>query len=174
MARQPFQVFGMDCWGTSDLVDVLSLISDEAEAEEFMEAYTAVCGEDTAVYNLRYLLAQTTIDRDEAERLADVFMVELPGKNVVLSPRHTFGSSSYGVDPEKQAPDYSHPMWNESQHNAPRVSGKIPVFNSGNPDLTNELHEMRRGTKPVKKAASKKPMKRRMISESDLDSGLLG
>lgn len=97
MARKPFIVFEEPCWVMPDLVTILSLISTEEEAEEFLTAYNAVCGDEVADHNLRYMLRLIAVggDVESAEWLADLFMVEVPERE--LQPLHTFGTTSYGI-----------------------------------------------------------------------------
>lgn len=104
MHREPFIWNGIEHWTGADLMETVLLISDEDEAADFMEAYTAACDdEDHAIHNLRYMLDILAHDSDnddartEAEQQAELFMVELPAKDETLAPRNWWTNSSCGV-----------------------------------------------------------------------------
>lgn len=93
--RKPFIWNEIEHWTGADLIETVQLI-DEDDAESFMSAYAAVCGDEShAEHNLRWIM--TLVDRETAEALSELFMVELPGEDEVISPRQWWNESSLGV-----------------------------------------------------------------------------
>lgn len=139
--RKPFVALEIEHWVMGDLFTTLEIIANPREAEEFAEAYEAVCGEENATHNLRYMLRIISVqDSTEAQRVADLFMVEVPDRE--LEPRQTFGNTSYGIG------EISKPK------------PKLPLFESGKPELSEQISEMFDGSKK-----SSKKLKRVAISE---------
>lgn len=148
--RIAFVVFESEHWTMPDLIDTLQLLTDDEEASTFLSAYEAVCGTETAEHNLRYMfgLIERT-DQHEALRLSELFMLAVPGKAEVLSPRHTFGMSSFGVIENKPLPSYDKP--------GPR-GHEIMVGV--------DIAEMPIRSVATRKAMKKKPMKRAMLDSA--------
>ena len=93
--RKPFDFNGVELWTGADLIECVQLL-DEDEAEPFLTAYAAVCDDEShAEHNLRYIMTLT--DRETAEALSELFMVECPAPDEVVSPRQWFSESSLGV-----------------------------------------------------------------------------
>jgi hypothetical protein len=161
MKRTAFVYGGVEHWTMPDLVETIQLVG-ESEAADFMEAYAAVCGEETATHNLRYMLdILSRKDRETALALADVFMVELPGEHEVLAPRHTFGMSSYGVVLDKPLPDYR-----ERSHRKPSA----PTLYMGAPEsapVTRKPTQERTGRHAT--ASNNKPSKATKRVEFDAE-----
>lgn len=104
--RTPFIWNEIEHWVLPDVMDTIQLVSDE-EAADFMEAYSAVCGEQVAEHNIRYMLdILARRDRATAEEVSAVFMLAIPEPNETLIPLHTFGMSSYGVIEGKPVPEF--------------------------------------------------------------------
>lgn len=84
-------------WTGNELIETLQLVSDEDEASSFMETYTAACDDEShAEHNLRYIFS--LIDSDEAERLSELFMVDVPDPDDdPIEPRQWWANSSMGV-----------------------------------------------------------------------------
>lgn len=104
MSRTAFVWDGIEHWTGADLMDTIRLISSDDEAASFMEAYTAACDdEEHAVANLRYMLEIIAHDSDnddseqDAQELADLFMVDIPASNEVIYPRNWWSNSSCGI-----------------------------------------------------------------------------
>lgn len=107
--RKSWEWNGIEHWTGADLIETLSLISEQDEADSFMLAYGDLWDDvDDAIESLRYFIQIVTYDPDdspeqalkrEAEYLdiAVLLGVQLPSKDEVISPRHTFGNSSLGV-----------------------------------------------------------------------------
>jgi len=95
--RKPFIWNEIEMWTGRNLIETVQLL-DEDDVESFMTAYVAVCGsERLAEHNLRYIMTLSFIDRETAEALSELFMIECPGPDEVLQPRHWFGNSSLGI-----------------------------------------------------------------------------
>lgn len=112
MRRAPFTFQGIDMWTGVDLMETLSLISEQDEADEFMEAYAALFADsDDAIESVRYYLQIVGYDPDDDDgeiladykRVADLLGVDFPSAAEVISPQHTFGNSSLGVKVEAEA-----------------------------------------------------------------------
>lgn len=106
MAREPFVFQGTECWTGVDLMELLSLISDQDEADEFMVEYSKLFENDEqAIQSVRYYLQIVAYDPDdddgeiraEMQRVAKMLDVEFPSAAEIIGPQHTFGSSSFGV-----------------------------------------------------------------------------
>lgn len=93
--RKPFIWNEIEHWTGQDLIETVQLL-DEADAEDFMSAYSAVCEDEAhAEHNLRWIM--TLVDRETAEALSELFMVECPEPDEVVSPRQWFKGSSLGL-----------------------------------------------------------------------------
>jgi hypothetical protein len=108
MAREPFVWNEIEHWTLADLMETLNLIESDEEAESFFDEFSHACGSDEiATHNIRYILDIIARDDDdqndtlssaeEAERIAELFQVDLPSETEVLSPLQTFGNSSCGL-----------------------------------------------------------------------------
>lgn len=91
--RNPFIWNGIKHWTGSDLIETIQLL-DDSDAEDFMAAYSAACDDEShAEHNLRYIMA--LVDRETAEALSELFMVDEP--RGVVEPRQWWANSSLGV-----------------------------------------------------------------------------
>lgn len=104
--RMPFVFQEVEMWTGIDLMETLSLISDQEEADAFMTAYAALFEDDEhAVQSVRYFIQIIGYDPDdedgeilaEMKRIASMLDVEFPSAAETISPQHTFGNSSLGV-----------------------------------------------------------------------------
>jgi hypothetical protein len=104
--REPFVFQGIEMWTGVDLMEALTLISDQDEADDFMVAYADLFDEpEHAIQSVRYYLQIIGYDPDdedgeiraEMKRIAEMLDVEFPSAAEVIEPQHTFGKSSYGV-----------------------------------------------------------------------------
>ena len=102
--RNPFTWQEVEHWTGADLMETLQLLTEQSEADDFISAYAEACAddEDHAEHNVRYMLdvLARNGEKDEAERLAELFGVELPQASEILSPRQWFTNSSLGVKVE--------------------------------------------------------------------------
>ena len=90
--RNPFIWNEIEMWTGADLIETVQLL-DEDDAEGFMEAYSEAC--EDAEHNLRYIMTLT--DRETAEALSELFMIECPESDEVVEPRQWWNDSSLGV-----------------------------------------------------------------------------
>jgi hypothetical protein len=88
MTRQAFVWEEVEMWTVPDVVEVLSLIMDQDEADSFMEAYDAV--QDESEHMVGYLVGLT--DEEDRDRLRALFGVE-----ETIQPLQLFNNSSLGV-----------------------------------------------------------------------------
>lgn len=104
--RVPFVWNEIEHWTGGDLMDTLSLISTQEEADSFMEAYGDLFTDsDDAIESVRYFIQIVAYDPDdddgsilaEYKEQAKLLGVDFPTPTEVISPRHTFGNSSLGV-----------------------------------------------------------------------------
>lgn len=107
--RAPFIWNEIEMWVLGEIMETIMLIDDSDEAADFFEAYAAVCkgGEETATYNLRYVVQIVATDdegeggEEEAKRIAEMFELDYPEPSEVIAPIHTFGGTSMGI-PENE------------------------------------------------------------------------
>jgi hypothetical protein len=106
MARAPFIFQEVECWTGVDVMELLTLISDQDEADAFMTAYSALfANDDDAIRSVRYYLQIVGYDPDdddgeilaEMKRISSMLDVDFPSAAETIEPQHTFGNSSYGV-----------------------------------------------------------------------------
>lgn len=104
MAREAFTWQDIDHWTLGDLMDTLRLIDTQELADDFMEVYADACKDaDHALHNVRYMCDIISRDDDdddapdEAKRIADLFDVELPADDEVISPMQAWKGSSLGM-----------------------------------------------------------------------------
>ena len=91
MAREAFVWDGIEHWTGVDLMTTVALISDRAEAESFMDAYTEVCDDrEHAESNIIYICSLID-DGEDTLGLFDLLGRPVPG------PRQWFTNSSVGV-----------------------------------------------------------------------------
>lgn len=112
MPRAPFVFQDVEMWSGVDLMETLSLISDQDEADEFMVSYSALFDDDEhAIQSIRYFLKIIGYDPDdddgeilaEMKRIAEMLDVDFPSASETIAPQHTFGNSSYGMKVEVAA-----------------------------------------------------------------------
>jgi hypothetical protein len=106
MSRAPFVFQEVEIWTGVDLMETLSLISEQSEADEFMVAYSELFEDDeNAIQSVRYYVQVIAYDpdddegeiREEMQRICKMLDVDFPSASEIISPQHTFGNSSYGV-----------------------------------------------------------------------------
>lgn len=102
--RKPFVWNEIEHSTGLDLMETIQLISEQDEADSFMEAYAEVCDdEDHAIQNVRYMLEIIGSDDDDpdaektAAELGELFGVEPTQPGEVISPMQWWSNSSYGV-----------------------------------------------------------------------------
>lgn len=104
--RQPFVFQGTELYTGVELMELLSLISDQDEADEFMVEYSQLFENDEqAIQSVRYFIQIIAYDpddedgeiRSEMQRVAKMLDVDFPSAAEIIGPQHTFGSSSFGV-----------------------------------------------------------------------------
>lgn len=96
----------MEHWTGEDLMETLSLVSTQGEADNFMEAYGALWSEpDDAIESLRYWIQLVAYDPDDDDgeierdclRICVLLGIQLPSRDEVISPMQTWGDTSLGV-----------------------------------------------------------------------------
>lgn len=106
MPRSPFMFQEVEHWTGIDLMETLSLISDQDEADAFMVAYSELfTNDDQAIQSVRYFIQILAYDPDdddgeirtEMQRIASMLDVDFPSHSETIAPQHTFGRSSYGI-----------------------------------------------------------------------------
>lgn len=114
MSREPFIWNEIEHWTLADLMETLYLIESDEDAESFFTEFSGAIsgngkfnaeGDEIATHNIRYILDIISRDdeedgdggQEEAERIAELFQVDLPSESEVLSPLQTFGNSSCGL-----------------------------------------------------------------------------
>lgn len=106
MARSPFIFQEIEHWSGVDLMDTLSLISDQDTADEFLSAYGDLFDDpDNAIQSIRYFIQIIGHDpddedgsiREEMQRISTMLGVDFPSAAEIIPPQHTFGNSSFGV-----------------------------------------------------------------------------
>lgn len=104
--RQPWVWNEIEHWTGPDLAETIQLVSEQAEADDFIEAYAEACEDDEhALHNIRYILSvMISADEDELQRIADLFGVDPPIKGEVISPRQWWKDSSCGIKVERNVP----------------------------------------------------------------------
>ena len=101
--RAPFVFQGEEHWTGGDLLETILLLDGDEEAEEFFEAYVAVCDDEAhATHNIGYLIALIRADdegdggEEEANRLVELFEISDEGK-MAEAKVHWFKKSSLGI-----------------------------------------------------------------------------
>ncbi len=93
--RKPFTWNEIEHWTGADLIETVQLL-DGADVEGFMSAYSAASGSESAAeHNIRYMMTLT--DRETADALSELFMLDAPADDETISPRQWFAGSSLGV-----------------------------------------------------------------------------
>lgn len=96
---------GIEHWTGGDLMETLALISEQEEADSFMEAYGELFEDgDDAIECIRYFIQIVGYDpddengelHDECVSVCELLGIDMPDKDEVISPRQTFGSWSLG------------------------------------------------------------------------------
>jgi hypothetical protein len=91
-------------WTLPDIVETICLIDDQDEADDFMEAYAAVCvDDDHALHNVGYIADLLMSDDEDEEsqefgkRILELFDVERQ-----ITPVQVFKNSSLGVKSDRE------------------------------------------------------------------------
>lgn len=99
MPRAPFIWQDCEHWTLLDIISTIQLIESQEDADDFIEAYAAVCvDEDHALHNIGYIVdilmshEEDEDDQKEGERLMKLFDVERQ-----IMPVQVFRNSSLGV-----------------------------------------------------------------------------
>lgn len=102
--REPWVWNEIEHWTGADLMETLALISEQEEADSFMEAYAELWDDsDDALESLRYWLQLVGYDQDgdelleDCKQVAELLGLEMPTREEVISPRQNFGKWSLGV-----------------------------------------------------------------------------
>jgi len=91
--RVPFVFQDIEHWTLPDLIETVRLIDGQQEADNFIQAYAEIAGEDNARRNLGYIARLISDeDPDGANTIKALFGVEFE-----ITPRHAFGATSYGI-----------------------------------------------------------------------------
>lgn len=96
MKREAFTWGEMEHWTGADLIETVALITDQDEADSFLEAYTTVCNDEAhATSNIAYMLR--IVGGEDAQESADLFLVDISRPT---PPLQWFAGSSMGVKVE--------------------------------------------------------------------------
>lgn len=98
MMRRPWVWNEIEHWTGIDLMETLQLLTEQVEADDFIESYAEVCEDDDhAAHNIEYMVGIIgSSDHEEGDRLAELFGVDFSTAEPV-SPRQWWANSSLGL-----------------------------------------------------------------------------